>query len=114
MIYRVYIEDKEDSGAETSLAIHVPKLQRQRGASDCGVFAIAFSCHVARGDDVEDMEFDQGKMRSHLSNCFSNKKLLPFPTLKQLGPTTTTSLSLHLTYYCKMPATYQKLGPQPP
>ncbi len=69
------------------LAIHVPKLQWQSGASDCGVFAIAFAYHVARWDDVGDMEFDQGKMRSHLSNCFSNKKLLPFPSLNVTFPT---------------------------
>ena len=41
--------------------------------------------HILRGDNIEDIEFDQGKMRSHLNSGFWKKKLLPFPTLNQTG-----------------------------
>lgn len=114
-IYRAFMEDQEDDeddgyeGYETSLAVSIPRVQQQGGASDCGLFAIAFAVHILRGDKIEDVEFDQRKMRSHLSSCFRKKQLLPFPTLKQPGYRLTRYfpyVSLSIYCYCKMPETY--------
>ena len=61
------------------LVVKVPTVQRQVGGTDCGVFAIAFAYHAARGDDLSSFTFDQAKMRGHLVTCFKNGKLSPFP-----------------------------------
>ena len=44
--------------------------ERQVGA-DCGVYAIAYTFHAARGDSLGDIEFGQDKMRQHLARCLS-------------------------------------------
>lgn len=108
-IYRVFIDDLEDDGIETTLTVHVPRLQKQRGSNDCGCFAIAFAYHMARGDEMENIEFNQGKLRTHLSNCFKNKKLLPFPVLTQIGERQTRRFpaeSVNIFCHCKMPEEY--------
>ena len=51
----------------------------QNGISDCGVFALAFAYHAARGDKVEELTFDQASMRKHLVKCFEDEKFTPFP-----------------------------------
>ncbi len=83
-IYRKYLDSQEDIGCET-LSLRIPRVQQQSGRSDCGIFAIAFAVHLLRGDNIEDIDFDQEKMRSHLNSCFWRKKMLPFPTLSTKG-----------------------------
>ena len=51
----------------------------QQGETDCGLFAIAFAYHAARGDDLSKIKFHQEKMRQHLVQCFIKKRLEPFP-----------------------------------
>ena len=107
LIYRVFIENDEDG--EMSLPVYVPSLQQQKGTNDCGVFAIAFAYYMASGDNVEIIEFDQGKMRNHLSDCFKNSKLLPFPQLKECGPRELHRFPftcVDIFCQCKMPETY--------
>ena len=33
-------------------------IQKQLGTADCGAYALAFAFHAARGDNVEDLNFD--------------------------------------------------------
>ena len=108
-IYRAHIDSQEDDGDVTFLSVHIPRVQQQSGGSDCGLFAIAFAVHILGGNNIEDIEFNQGKMRSHLNSCFWKKKLLPFPTLNQTGHRQTqyfpyTCVDIYC--YCKMPETY--------
>ena len=58
-------------------------VQQQTGGADCGIFAIAYAYHAARGDKVETLNFDQARMRQHLLNCFEKELLSPFPVLDQ-------------------------------
>ena len=51
----------------------------QQGVADCGVYAIAYAFHAARGDSLEDIEFEQDKMRQHLARCLTKQKFTPFP-----------------------------------
>ena len=51
----------------------------QQGVADCGVYAIAYAFHAARGDSLEDIEFEQDKMQQHLARCLTKQKLTPFP-----------------------------------
>ena len=64
-------------GSDSLLISSVP-VQQQRGSCDCGVFVIANAFHLASGNDLEHVAFDQTKMRSHLMECFEKKVLSPF------------------------------------
>ena len=57
----------------------VAKCQKQVGAHDCGLFAIANAVEILTNHHVENVIFDQTKMRNHLVTCFEEGKLTPFP-----------------------------------
>lgn len=63
--------------------IRLIECQRQQGANDCGLFAIATAralCH-ARTSPIPMTVFDQAKMRAHLLRCFRALHLSPFPLI---------------------------------
>ena len=55
-----------------------PYTQKQKGGSDCDAFAIAFAFHAAMGDNISGLQFDQLKMRRHLTKCLRKQKFTPF------------------------------------
>ena len=54
-------------------------VQKQVGITDCALFAIAFATAKALGRDPSKEVFDQGRMRTHLIECFENKIMESFP-----------------------------------
>ena len=63
LIYRTLIKVEINSSDETGhLIVQFPCTQKQKGGSDCGVFAIAFAFHAAMGDNISGLQFDQLKM----------------------------------------------------
>ncbi len=105
-IYRKYLDSQEDTGCETLLSLRIPRVQQQSGGSDCGIFAIAFAVHLLRGDNIEDIDFDQEKMRSHLNSCFLKEKcflFLRYPLRDVVSPHTfhTFSLKYIVTVRCQ-------------
>ena len=79
-IYKLMITREEDGEVvDPHIAVCIPNIPQQQGVADCGVYAIAYAFHAARGDDLEKMTFDQATMREHLARCFSRQKLTPFP-----------------------------------
>ena len=63
--------------AETTLNfVDVPM---QSGASDCGVYAIAFATALAQGKHPECYVFSQHKMRAHLRRCLTGGRMEMFP-----------------------------------
>ena len=46
---------------------------------DCGIFPIAYSLEACMGNDLENVSFDNERMRCHLLNNLENGKLTPFP-----------------------------------
>ena len=48
------------------VTLQMPNIQRQPNASDCGVFAIAFSTEIFHGKDPMLSYWDVSKMRLHL------------------------------------------------
>lgn len=105
MIYRNAIKDKE-------LAVTSLSVQQQRRGSDCGLFAIAFAYHMARGDDVTKIQFNQSQMRQHLLKCFEDQKLSPFPLAqansKRIKMSTTRKYSVPIFCPCKLPDSYDE------
>lgn len=59
--------------------IKVQSMQKQVGGLDCGVFAIAVITSIAYDKDPSELRFDQKEMRRHLSNCFNDAHIKPFP-----------------------------------
>ena len=48
-------------GSNGLLIFSVP-VQQQHGECDCGLFVIATALHVASGNNIEEVSFDQTKM----------------------------------------------------
>ena len=86
-IYKLMILREEDGEVvDPHILVHVPNLPQQQGVADCGVYAIAYAFHAARGDSLEDIEFEQDKMRQHLAKCLTKQKLTPFPHSQRRAP----------------------------
>ena len=47
----------EDGESDPELVVKVPEVQQQSGVCDCGLFAVAFTLHVALGDDRSTQHF---------------------------------------------------------
>ena len=95
-IYRAHIDSQEDDGDVTFLSVHIPRVQQQSSGSDCGLFAIAFAVHILRGNNIEDIEFNQGKMRSHLNSCFWKKKATSFTYFKSNWTSSNSVLPIYM------------------
>lgn len=54
-------------------------VQNQVGATDCGLFAIAFAVALCFGMNPSKAIFAQEKMRAHLIECLENQKFSNFP-----------------------------------
>ena len=61
-----------------SSAVKIVKSRKQKGVTDCGVFAIATATAFAHGI-LNLSSFDQSAMRRHLVNCFKEHLMTPFP-----------------------------------
>ena len=95
------------------LQINVPTVQQQFGSCDCGLFAIAFTLHLAMGDDPQHILFEQSQMRSHLLKCFQEKKMEPFPhkvaSIQTENAPFFPYATLDLFCTCHMPETYDDM-----
>ena len=59
--------------------IRVMDSQKQKGAVDCGLFAIANITALAMRIDIAKCHFDQASMRKHLADCLLTGKMTMFP-----------------------------------
>ena len=61
------------------LIITVSCIQKQKGTTDCGLFAIANATAIAHGKNPNKLQFKQESMRAHLLDCFDHKNMSLFP-----------------------------------
>ncbi len=109
LIYRTLIQVEIDSSKHSGhIIVKFPYTQKQRGGSDCGVFAIAFALHAAMGQNISLLEFDQLKMRSHLLKCLQEQIFTPFPVLdtRSKRPEKVNIKDIYVYCVCLMPDTY--------
>jgi len=59
--------------------IVIKELQKQKGLTDCCLFAIAVMTSLADKEDPSTVKYDQDKMRQHLLDSVSSKSIMPFP-----------------------------------
>ena len=59
--------------------LEIVQKQKQIGSHDCGLFAIATAIAILFGHDAASIHFSQRTMRNHLTKCFEEQSLTPFP-----------------------------------
>ena len=69
--------------SEQKVTLQFISIPHQFGSADCGLFAIAFATALCLGTRLENVQFDQSKMRSHFISCFENQRMPMFPILWQ-------------------------------
>ena len=65
--------------SSSNMVIQWPSMQRQRGQSDCGLFAVAVAISLLCREDPGSKIYDQSVMRGHLALCFHCEELAEFP-----------------------------------
>ena len=68
-----------DQSANCKIQCNMTKVQKQKGSTDCGVFAVAFHTSLTYHLDPTEVQYCQDQLRSHLCSCFIKGKLVPFP-----------------------------------
>eukprot|EP01083_Nonionella_stella_P080415 221019_1 len=66
-------------GAIDEIEYEYVSVQQQTGGVACGMFAAAFMIDLLLGNDVSTITYEQQSMRLHLSQCFINDQMTPFP-----------------------------------
>ena len=57
----------------------IKNVQNQLGASDCGLFSLAFATSLCFGDNPSEIQYNQKQLREHVVSCFEAKVITPFP-----------------------------------
>ncbi|XP_040280115.1 uncharacterized protein LOC120995157 isoform X2 [Bufo bufo] len=87
------------TGENKTLEINATCCQTQKGASDCGVFAIANGLALLEGVNLRNIQFIQDEMRPHLISCLERGEFSMFPYEEQTRRRIPTS-KVVLTTYC--------------
>lgn len=81
-----------------------PSIQQQHGGSDCGLFAIANSLTLCRGEDPCQTTYNQVLMRAHLFSCFQRGHLAQFPESAVSPPfTMPQTMEVEVHCHCRRP-----------
>ena len=70
-----------DQSTKRKVQSNMAKVQKQKGTKDCGVYAVAFLTSLAYHHDPAEIQYCQDQLRSHLCDCFTKGKLVPFPLI---------------------------------
>ena len=87
-----------------NMTIVWPSVQKQKGCSDCGLFAIAAAFSLLVGEDPSEQAYDQKMMRAHLAICFQVGELAQFPvSASGLAMQHERTEVVELFCHCRMP-----------
>lgn len=90
-----------------SVRLQWPDVQQQAGGSDCGLFAIANSLSLCRGEDPSALQYNQAAMRNHLFTSFQAGILTPFPSFGRC-PIATAVQAFEVDIHCLCRRTVRK------
>ena len=82
------------------LTIECMNVQKQLGASDCGLMAIAFITCLLFEQDPVNVKFNQEHMRQHLINCLQSGVIKPFPVHTYRSVRNRVLSTVRETIYC--------------
>ena len=82
--------------------------QKQKGSTDCGLFAIASAYELASGNIHFNYEvsFDQSAMRKHLVDCLEKEEISSFPRARKaaaVGNNNEKQLVIQTHCICQLP-----------
>lgn len=86
-----------------SFTARIATVNKQAGDNDCGLFAAAYCTTLAYGQNPSAFVYDQARMRNHLYDCLSAKKMTPFPIIRnrRVGEAKTVEIKVYC--YCRGP-----------
>ena len=85
-----------------NMTIQWVDMKKQKGSSDCGLFAIASAASLCNGQDPSAQAFDQSVMRAHLALCFDCEEISHFPVTSRHGGGSVEE-HIRLFCHCRMP-----------
>lgn len=68
--------------SQSNIELKLVDVHLQSGASDCGLFALAFATALAYGHCPGSFVFDQRQMRQHFAMCREARNMTMFPILR--------------------------------
>ena len=84
-----------------SFTVRMANVNKQAGDNDCGLFAAAYCTSLAHGCNPSACVYEQASMRSHLLKCLEEKKMIPFPTIRQRRVGTAKVMDVEVYCYCR-------------
>ena len=66
---------------KNEIQMHIRPFQKQRGGTDCGLFAIASAVTLSLGRNPSHYHYEQALLRSHLVECFNKRQMSEFPAV---------------------------------
>lgn len=87
---------------EKTLSIEFVDVQKQKGSSDCGLFALAFIASICNGDDPTKPVYDQSSMHNHLLECIERGRMIPFPSKPGRNPEKAVEKSVSIHCVCRL------------
>ena len=90
--------------SQREIKVVYPAVQRQRGSSDCGAFALAFATSLCSGENPAAITYCQKKLRSHIVSCLENRCITSFPCYsKRKAPKVHTEVTIDIICLCRLP-----------
>lgn len=91
--------------SETEITLNFQKVQIQKGANDCGLFALAFAATLCDGENPSEINYIQHELRKHLLMSIEKGSLLKFPQRKRKKkPRLLFKSSFGIFCHCRLPA----------
>ena len=92
------------------IQMSLAKVQFQKTAVDCGVYALAFLTDLCHGIDPTTCDYASAQeLRNHLIYCFRQGIMSPFPSTTRSKPEASLILSLPVYCSCRMPFVVEHL-----
>lgn len=88
---------------QRSFTVKISSVNKQAGIDDCGVFAVAYCTSLVYGQNPSTFVYNQTVMRTHLVKCLENKKLEPFPILRERRIGKFITVQVEVFCYCRSP-----------
>jgi len=90
------------------ISVQSMNVVRQKGMSDCGMFAVAYITSISMGQDPVNIVYKQETMRPHLLQCLVAKNMSSFPVQCYRTVRKPVSLSTTLKLFCLCRQVYMR------
>ena len=90
-----------------SLTLNIMNVVKQRGAIDCGLYAVAYAEILCREQDPCNIVLNQALMRKHVLRCLQERRIKEFPVLCNRTIHHQVVRSFKVSLYCSCRSTHQ-------